>query len=207
MFKKWLYFIEQQQKKKAVILLGGPACGKSFIINQFKNQGFAIVSLDNFFEPMIEKIYPGKKIYVSAKNPQMKSLYIQAANQADNLIQKYLQENIPFVTEKTGQFWNTTINLKKLIESYGFTPFAIFIHCDPDLAWQRNVNRKRVLQDKDEFMDIHTKAKLNLIPSQKNINVIGFRNLFGENFFEVNNDGTPENNKNIQDTISRIVTA
>lgn len=146
------------------------------------------------------------RIYVSAKNPALKPLYTRAAAQTDELIRKYLEEGTSFVTEKTGQYWYTVRQFHDMVRSYGFDPYCIFVSCDPEMAWQSNSERKRVFTDRDEFMDTHAKAKRNIVPSEtKPQEVVGFKNLFGPNYYEVINDRTPENNERIQAVVDKIV--
>lgn len=182
--------------KKLVILLGGPASGKSFIADLFVSRhGYRKAISDEYFEAIRKKKENTDKINVSIQNPEQKNDYVWSAVKNDQRIEHYLKNGYPIVTEKTGQNYGTIASLKKLAESYGYQVYCIYVEADINTALQRNKNRpNRSLSDDNELISTHMKAKQNVDPSEKGI---GFSGLFGNNFFLVRSEDTDESKEEI----------
>ena len=202
-FSDWLLALEAYPKihnPKLVILLGGPAVGKSYVANLFVKYGYRTAILDQYFEAMMRKIQGQDKVNVSIKDPLQKQKYVQAAIKNDERIDYYIKNGYPIVTEKTGQNFGTIAQLKRISEAGGYTCFAIYDQTDVELAVNRNKNRpKRSLSDEEELRNTHAQVASNMFPNNKGA---GLSSLFGDHFYVVNGDGT--NNQQIMKVVEEI---
>lgn len=190
---------------KLVIVMGGQGSGKSYVANLFVKHGFRLALLDQYFEALTRKKQGGGKVNVSIKDPKQKQDYVWAAVKTDKRMDWYINNGYPFVTEKTGQNYGTIANLKKLAENAGYDVFAIYVEVPVDLALQRNAARPgRSLSDEEEIRATHKKVSGNMIPGPMGPGIPG---LFGQNFFKVVGDNTPNNNDYINRVVGEIITA
>lgn len=195
LFESWA---GNKRNPKIVLLLGGPGAGKTYIANQFKAHGFRTAILDQYFEALTRKKTGESKINVSLKNPAMKQDYVWSAIKNDNRMAYYMKQGYPFVTEKTGQNYNTIAQLKTLANANGYDVYAIYVKVDLETALQRNALRPRSLSDVDEFKKTHEKVIQNMHPSSFGAGISG---LFDKNhFFEID----ANNKQNIDELIKTI---
>lgn len=194
----------KQHNPKIVLVLGSPGSGKTYVAQQFQKHGFRLALLDQYFEAIIRKKTGQDKLNVSLQDPSMKQDYVWAAMRNDNRMEHYLRQGYPFVTEKTGQNYGTIVQLKNLVQRYGYDIYGIYVSVDVETALQRNANRKsRSLADRDELRRTHQKVASNMYPSDIGS---GIQGLFGKDFFfEITNDGTPQNNTKLAMIVSEIV--
>lgn len=196
-FRIWF---EAQSTAKVVILLGGPGTGKSYVAKMFQSYGFRFASMDQYLEALMRKRSSQDKINVNINEPAQKQDYVWAAIKNDKRMDFYINKGYSFVTEKTGQNYNTVVNLVKLAAHNGYTPVGLWIDSPLDLAISRNQARNRSISQ-DDLVQTHDKVKKTIMPSSMGG---GLKAIFGDNFHYVMNDGTPENNAKINQTVEQI---
>jgi len=124
--------VAPKQAFKAIFVMGPPGSGKNSIIDAHLSH--LEFKLDDFDEVM------QRYTTLSKKEGEYEHSY-QLANQRRDL---WLKSFLGLVINTTGRRQNNVLELKKLLEDYGYDTFGIFIRVPYDLAFQRTQRRPQV---------------------------------------------------------------
>ncbi|MBC8147105.1 MAG: hypothetical protein H8E98_03890 [Bacteroidetes bacterium] len=198
---------------KAVILSGSAGSGKSYVaksifgipdLPKFKSSlssiGLKVVNSDSAFEVFLKKrgVDPknlGKMTdkvfnYYTSRSPDTPKS--KAQNIRDKLYNIYKDGRLGLIIDTTGSKLSSVIKKKKELEELGYDVYLLFVNTSLKVGMARNKKRTRVLPDKA--------VKQNYEEVQANISK--YKSVFGNRFFEIDNN---EDKPPIQATQSKIL--
>lgn len=179
---------------KAVFMAGGPGSGKSFIVQNtgLDALGFKVVNSDTVYEYMLKKVGM-KPTPEDIYSPKGQEIRVAAKEKTDIRQNTYLDGRLGIVIDGTGKDYGKIEQLKEYFDSLGYETAMIFVNTNIETAQARVASRERVLpQDQVQYMW-----------SKVQDNIGKFSNLFGNNFFVIDNS---ESNRgdNIKKSTNRI---
>jgi dephospho-CoA kinase len=197
-FSNWLRLNESSGNLlKAVFMLGGTGVGKSYAFQFFEGAGFHPVQSDRFFSQYLQQANISLK-NIDLKDTQAQDAWDRASNDTRQQMLGHMEGMQPFVYETTGRNMVNVFEAKKALEQAGYDVYGVAISAPLQLAMQRNISRGEQGDrsvNKGEVKQIHREVKDNL-PI--------YKQLFGNNWFEVSNDGTNDFAGQLQQVVQKI---
>ncbi len=119
------------EQPRMVVLTGGVACGKTTIRKRQYTRGYVLLDAADIFLNL------SRGEYFAFPGPLAQALDLVGSTIASRAI----AERRHIVTEIIGAQPGFREALLDLIRAVGYRSEFVFIDCDPQVAWQRNVNR------------------------------------------------------------------
>lgn len=197
---------------KAVFLAGGPGSGKSYTakkifggdtdldLTAFTGIGLKILNSDPAFEMFLDKMGVSGKDLARIADEDVELSYKIGMNPDDPVtgepmgvppesprgkakklkgMQRSLWQEgrLGIIYDGTGDNYDSIAKKKKLVEALGYDTAMVYINTTLEVAQERNAKRDRVLPE-DLVEEIWTDVQANLG---------GFQQLFGRNFYIIDN--------------------
>lgn len=177
---------------KAVIVVGPAGSGKSSVVNPLSETIFNIMNQDDQFERLLLKYLKTKKLDMEKLTDNEKSFISELRNIAWKITSvkanSFLNSLSPVIFDITGQDYEIVANLKDSLESIGYDVSCVFVEVSLETSLLRNSRRDRRLTDE----------LVKIIHSKVSGNKSRYKELFGEDFYVIEND------KNIIDKKERF---
>ena len=168
---------------KAILLAGGPGAGKSTVSDRLglQRKGLRVINSDDALEHLMRK---GNLDFSmpDEEEPQRNIARDRAKQVAKTKERLALDGRLGLLIDGTAKDVEKTASVKKRLESYGYQVMMLFVDTSLRTALERNNMRPRRVP-----VNVVTKSHAEV---QKNKEML--RNLFGTDFVEVNNEGTPD---------------
>lgn len=168
---------------KAILLAGGPGAGKSTVSDRLglQRKGLRVINSDDALEHLMRK---GNLDFSmpDEEEPQRNIARDRAKQVAKTKERLALDGRLGLLIDGTAKDVEKTASVKKRLESYGYQVMMLFVDTSLRTALERNNMRPRRVP-----VNVVTKSHAEV---QKNKDML--RNLFGTDFVEVNNEGTPD---------------
>ena len=163
---------------KAIFMVGGPGAGKTTIAKKLiGGTGLKNVNVDTLYEMLMNK-----------EEKDLGRFDPHTHDRASNLHQKrrgnFISGRLGMVLDGTGRHYDVIEEIKFELESLGYDTAMVFVNTDAETAFKRINNRERKV-DKHFHDRTHMKLMQNLGK---------FQNLFGSDFFIVDNSDPSKTN-------------
>jgi len=187
--------VKNQYAFKAIFLAGGPASGKSTVVDKLfgipskskiqsnlTKSGLKVVNSDYAYEYLKSKnkIPPKDSDMTDAERSTAGKLMAKAVKVAKKQLELYIQSKIGIIIDGTGASSNVMKQKKKSIEDLGYDTYMVFVSTSLETALERNRNRpERSLNDKvieRSWKQVMDNKKL-------------YKSMFGSNFVEISTEG------------------
>jgi predicted kinase len=194
--------IEDPSILKCIFLAGGPGSGKSYIANDLFNipsdlplssYGLKVINNDFDFELLLKQQNISSDLSKLSPDDFNKltsgpdSLRNRAKRLTSKKLSLYRNSKLGLIIDGTGDSIESIQQKKKVMESFGYDCFMIFVNTSFEVALERNNQRNRKLPEK-LVKDIWNKCQLN----------IGhYQNLFGNNFRIIDNSKPEKLDKSV----------
>lgn len=189
------YLVESINDKnlfKAIIFIGSPGSGKTTIskkmfgfddkLNLSGMGSIKRIDTDIHFERM------GGKGHQDFSKEEVRERFYKARDLRDTQYERFRDEYISLVIDGTGRDYNWIETLKLDLSKKGYDVFLIYVNTDTKKAVERNLSRERNLRTSDVIG----------IASEVKRSVPKFKELFGSNFMEI------DNNENIDIDLKKV---
>jgi predicted kinase len=187
---------------KAVLMSGGPGSGKTTVASElfgipnklsFSIQGLKVFNSDREFEHMLNKAglsadltkLNDEELWKVYANENPESIYSKAKIKAAKRYKILLDGRVGLIIDITSRNRSRVNDLKKQLESMGYDTYMIFVNTTKEIALKRNNLRDRKLK-KEVVLDMWHQVQDNLDY---------FKNLFGNNFLEVDGNISKKGDK------------
>ena len=205
--------VQNKYAFKAVFLAGGPASGKSSVVNKIfgippkgkiqsglTRSGMKVVNSDYAYEYLKakHKVPPKDSDMTDAQRSTAGKLMAKAVKVAKKQLQLYLDSKIGIIIDGTGASANVMKRKKQMIEDLGYDCYMVFVSTSLETAMERNNKRKeRSLHDKV------VERSWKQVMGNKRL----YKSMFSGNFVEVSTEG-PEKEElpsGVQSGISKFL--
>jgi predicted kinase len=180
--------------KKIVFAIGGAGSGKSNVISKLKESGAIpkdaiILNPDTKMEADLKKagLSLDRSIYEkgSPELSQWSTIQQAAIKQFKVDLENAKQQGLTIIVDATGASSNVMAQRYGEFTREGYNTSALFVNTSLEIAQSRNQSRERVLHEKI--------VKHNWEQVQGNIEL--YKEMFGENFMEINTDKLKQGDK------------
>lgn len=131
-------------------------------------------------------------------DPAAQDAWNRASADTANQFTTHMQSMEPLVYETTGQNPVNVFQAKKSLDEAGYDVYGVYISAPLQVAIQRNASRG---EQGDRSV---AKSKVKQIHSEVKTNTMMYRQMFGGNWFEVNNDGVNDAAAELEQIASKI---
>jgi hypothetical protein len=195
-FSNWLRLNESNNNLlKAVIMMGGTGAGKSYAFQFFQGQGFHPVQSDRYFLQYLQQAGVSSKNIDVQGNSDAQDAWDRASNDTTTQMQGHMESMQPLVYETTGQNPVNVFQAKKALDEAGYDVYGVYITAPLSVAQQRNAQRQDRSVARSRVKEIHGEVRNNAMM---------YRQIFGGNWFEVNNDGVNDAASELQQIAEKI---
>lgn len=168
------------QKPKVIFLLGSAASGKTTISQELFPSKMPILNVDDEYVQLLNQANIGTDIaeFDHDKLSKAASCLAKAKSNMSAKTQQYFEQGKTFIYDGTGGAYKPMSKMVETARSFGYDIFCIFCWATPYTCVARNYNRERRLKNSiviRNWRDV-------------NINYTKYRELFGKNFYTINND-------------------
>ena len=180
---------------KAIFLAGGPGSGKSFIVKRTALQamGLVLINSDTAFEHIMRK--QGLDFKMPDSEKEQRDLVRNTAKATiDKKLELALEGRLGVVIDGTGKDFDKIQKARNNLAALGYECGMIFVNTDLDTAKKRNLQRARSVKD-----ELVTKMWNEV---QRNLGK--FHQLFGNNFYLVDNSEGHEFEPQVNNVFKKI---